>query len=77
MHIKQENGPDARRAHDGTMEYTSRDGHTGAHWRRSDLESLGYNMVHWLTGTLPWLDNVSNGELVEVKFFMFSKYMIE
>lgn len=29
---------DLRRAHDGTIEFTSRDGHLGAHSRRSDLE---------------------------------------
>ena len=29
------NKPDARKAHDGTIEYTSRDAHTGAHSRRS------------------------------------------
>ncbi|KOB75564.1 Serine/threonine-protein kinase vrk, partial [Operophtera brumata] len=45
---------DARKAHDGTMEYSSRDSHIGAHSRRSDLETLGYNLLDWLTGTLPW-----------------------
>jgi serine/threonine protein kinase len=33
---------DERRAHDGTLEFTSRDAHFGAHSRRSDLECLGY-----------------------------------
>lgn len=33
---------DQRRAHDGTLEFTSRDAHMGAHARRSDLECLGY-----------------------------------
>lgn len=33
---------DERRAHDGTIEFTSRDAHFGAHSRRSDLECLGY-----------------------------------
>nr|XP_032524370.1 uncharacterized protein LOC116775583 isoform X2 [Danaus plexippus plexippus] len=45
---------DARKAHDGTLEYSSRDSHIGAHSRRSDLETLGYNLLDWLTGTLPW-----------------------
>lgn len=47
-------GMDARKAHDGTLEYSSRDSHIGAHSRRSDLETLGYNLLDWLTGSLPW-----------------------
>ncbi|XP_048000048.1 uncharacterized protein LOC125237121 [Leguminivora glycinivorella] len=47
-------GMDARKAHDGTLEYSSRDSHIGAHSRRSDLETLGYNLIDWLTGSLPW-----------------------
>ena len=57
--------PDARKAHDGTIEYTSRDAHIGAHARRSDLEILGYNLVHWLSGTLPWLDVLANPKTVQ------------
>uniref|UniRef100_A0A1B0GIE4 non-specific serine/threonine protein kinase n=1 Tax=Lutzomyia longipalpis TaxID=7200 RepID=A0A1B0GIE4_LUTLO len=45
---------DQRRAHDGTLEFTSRDAHLGAHSRRSDLECLGYNLVYWSEGFLPW-----------------------
>lgn len=45
---------DQRRAHDGTLEFTSRDAHMGAHSRRSDLECLGYNLVYWSEGFLPW-----------------------
>ncbi|CAK1549192.1 unnamed protein product [Leptosia nina] len=45
---------DARKAHDGTLEYSSRDSHVGAHSRRSDLENLAYNLLDWLTGSLPW-----------------------
>ncbi|XP_022121779.2 nucleosomal histone kinase 1 [Pieris rapae] len=45
---------DARKAHDGTLEYSSRDSHIGAHSRRSDLETLGFNILDWLTGILPW-----------------------
>lgn len=47
---------DQRRAHDGTLEFTSRDAHFGAHSRRSDLECLGYNLIYWSGGFLPWKD---------------------
>lgn len=47
---------DQRRAHDGTIEFTSRDAHMGAHSRRSDLECLGFNLIYWCEGTLPWKD---------------------
>ena len=66
--------PDERRAHDGTLEYTSRDAHIGAHSRRGDLETLGYNLVHWASGTLPWLKDMDpeTPEAVEAqkKFYM-------
>jgi vaccinia related kinase len=45
---------DQRKAHIGTLEYVSRDAHIGAFSRRGDLESLGYNMLQWLCGELPW-----------------------
>lgn len=45
---------DERRAHDGTLEFTSRDAHMGAHSRRSDLECLGFNLIFWSQGWLPW-----------------------
>lgn len=48
---------DERRAHDGTLEFTSRDAHFGAHSRRSDLECLGYNLIYWSQGFLPWKDD--------------------
>jgi len=57
--------PDARKAHDGTIEYTSRDAHIGAHSRRSDLEILAYNLVHWMSGNLPWMDNLTNCQYVQ------------
>lgn len=47
---------DQRRAHDGTLEFTSRDAHFGAHSRRSDLECFGYNLIYWSQGFLPWKD---------------------
>ncbi|KAJ8687266.1 hypothetical protein QAD02_023060 [Eretmocerus hayati] len=52
---------DERRAHEGTLEYTSRDAHHGTHSRRGDLETLGYNILQWLCGRLPWEDE--NGGL--------------
>lgn len=47
--------PNPKKAHDGTLEYTSRDAHHGVSpSRRADFEILGYNLVHWLSGKLPW-----------------------
>ncbi|XP_022672016.1 serine/threonine-protein kinase VRK1-like isoform X2 [Varroa destructor] len=53
---------DLRRAHDGTIEFTSRDGHLGAHSRRSDLEVLLYNLIYWISGKLPWSSNREDAE---------------
>jgi vaccinia related kinase len=50
-------GCDEIKAHSGTIEYCSRDAHVGAFSRRGDLESLGYNMLQWLCGKLPWEDS--------------------
>ncbi|CAH1989338.1 unnamed protein product [Acanthoscelides obtectus] len=58
---------DERRAHVGTMLFCSRDAHKGVLSRRSDLESLAYNMVYWLTGTLPWIEDLERPEEVEKK----------
>ncbi|VEN52756.1 unnamed protein product [Callosobruchus maculatus] len=58
---------DERRAHVGTMLFCSRDAHKGVLSRRSDLETLAYNMVYWLTGTLPWIDDLDRPEEVEKK----------
>lgn len=69
--------PDERRAHDGTLEYTSRDAHIGAHSRRGDLETLGYNLVHWVSGTLPWIKDMDPEapENVEIqkKYYMSNR----
>ncbi|XP_043992418.1 serine/threonine-protein kinase VRK1-like isoform X1 [Gambusia affinis] len=47
-----------KRAHNGTIEYTSLDAHNGvAPSRRGDLQILGFCLLHWLCGSLPW-DNV-------------------
>nr|XP_018904473.1 PREDICTED: serine/threonine-protein kinase VRK1-like [Bemisia tabaci] len=55
---------DARIAHNGTLEFTSRDAHTGAHSRRGDLEILAYVLIKWLCGKLPWEDKLSDPEEV-------------
>ncbi|KAJ8402699.1 hypothetical protein AAFF_G00363710 [Aldrovandia affinis] len=44
-----------KKGHNGTIEYTSADAHNGvAPSRRGDLEVLGYCLLHWLCGRLPW-----------------------
>jgi len=35
-----------------------------AYSRRGDLETLGYNLLQWLCGHLPWEDTLSDGEAV-------------
>ncbi|KAI3377875.1 hypothetical protein L3Q82_009011, partial [Scortum barcoo] len=45
----------SRTPHEGTVDFISLDTHKGAApSRRSDLQSLGYCMLHWHTGKLPW-----------------------
>ncbi|XP_056135413.1 inactive serine/threonine-protein kinase VRK3 [Lampris incognitus] len=45
----------SRTPHDGTVEFLSLDSHRGAGpSRRSDLQSLGFCLLRWLTGPLPW-----------------------
>ncbi|XP_038146576.1 serine/threonine-protein kinase VRK1 [Cyprinodon tularosa] len=52
---------DPKKCHDGTIEFTSIDAHKGASpCRRSDLEILGYCMVQWLCGRLPWEDRLQD-----------------
>jgi vaccinia related kinase len=63
-HAKYEIKPE--RKHNGTIEYTSRDAHCGAAvYRRSDLEILGYCVIHWLSGNLPWMGILQNCEQVQ------------
>ncbi len=46
--------PDQRSAHEGTLEYTSRDSHLGCVSRRSDIEVLLYVLIDLMGGKLPW-----------------------
>ncbi|XP_011693702.1 PREDICTED: serine/threonine-protein kinase VRK1-like [Wasmannia auropunctata] len=45
---------DPKKAHNGTLQYTSRDAHMGVPTRRGDIEILYYNIILWLCGSLPW-----------------------
>ncbi|XP_028922050.1 serine/threonine-protein kinase VRK1 isoform X2 [Ornithorhynchus anatinus] len=63
--IHKEYKEDPKRCHDGTLEYTSIDAHKGvAPSRRGDLEILGYCMIQWLSGHLPWEDNLKDPNYV-------------
>jgi vaccinia related kinase len=68
---------DEHKAHTGTLRYLSRDAHVGTFSRRGDLESLGYNMLQWLCGTLPWQDKqVSQYNYYQKKNFMFNMKLL-
>ncbi|XP_017277170.1 serine/threonine-protein kinase VRK2 isoform X2 [Kryptolebias marmoratus] len=44
-----------KKGHNGTIEYTSLDAHKGlVPSRRGDLQILGFCLLHWLCGSLPW-----------------------
>nr|XP_036847681.1 serine/threonine-protein kinase VRK1 isoform X6 [Manis javanica] len=63
--IHKEYKKDPKRCHDGTIEFTSIDAHHGvAPSRRGDLEILGYCMIQWLSGHLPWEDNLKDPNYV-------------
>ncbi|KAG9336673.1 hypothetical protein JZ751_003021 [Albula glossodonta] len=52
---------DPKRCHDGTIEFTSIDAHKGVSpSRRADLEILGYCMIQWICGRLPWEDKLQD-----------------
>uniref|UniRef100_H2YNL1 Protein kinase domain-containing protein n=1 Tax=Ciona savignyi TaxID=51511 RepID=H2YNL1_CIOSA len=56
---------DPRKAHNGTIEYTSVDAHKGAApSRRGDFEILGFVLVHWVAGKLPWEEKLSDAQKV-------------
>ncbi|NXC65415.1 VRK2 kinase, partial [Anhinga anhinga] len=55
-----------RKGHNGTIEFTSVDAHKGvAPSRRGDLEILGYCMLQWLRGKLPWEHNLKDPVAVQ------------
>ncbi|KAK0092917.1 hypothetical protein PV326_000324 [Microctonus aethiopoides] len=56
---------DPKKAHNGTIEYTSRDAHIGVPTMRGDFEILGYNIIQWLCGELPWEKNLKDPVAVQ------------
>ncbi|RMC17906.1 hypothetical protein DUI87_05575 [Hirundo rustica rustica] len=55
----------SRTPHEGTVEFISLDSHKGTGpSRRSDLESLGYCLLKWLCGVLPWSDELAKVQAV-------------
>ncbi|KAJ7305758.1 hypothetical protein JRQ81_010124 [Phrynocephalus forsythii] len=65
-HVCQREG--SRTPHEGTLEFISLESHKGAApSRRSDLESLGYCLVKWLCGSLPWSEDLSDPRAVMEK----------
>ncbi|XP_029453767.1 serine/threonine-protein kinase VRK1 [Rhinatrema bivittatum] len=71
--VHREYKEDPKRCHDGTLEYTSIDAHKGvAPSRRGDLEILGYCMIQWLSGRLPWEDNLKDANYVRDAKIRFS-----
>ncbi|XP_012257149.2 serine/threonine-protein kinase VRK1-like [Athalia rosae] len=57
--------PNPKKAHNGTIEYTSRDMHMGVPTMRGDFEILSYNMIQWICGSLPWEKNLTNPSAVQ------------
>lgn len=57
--------PGSRTAHQGNINFISVDSHKGAGpSRRSDLQSLGYCMLSWMTGMLPWSDLTRSSSVI-------------
>lgn len=50
---------DPKKAHNGTIEYTSRDAHNGVATMRGDIEILAYNLIEWAGAKLPWTSPAS------------------
>ncbi|XP_015150240.1 inactive serine/threonine-protein kinase VRK3 isoform X2 [Gallus gallus] len=69
-HVARREG--SRTPHEGTVEFISHDSHKGAApSRRSDLESLGYCLLKWLCGFLPWSEELDKVETVMEKKEMY------
>lgn len=49
-----------------------RDAHIGAFSRRGDLEVLGFNMIEWLCGKLPWSSDMPHDKVLKAKQALMS-----
>lgn len=67
VNSKEEYKLNPKKAHNGTIEYTSRDNHMGVPTMRGDFEILFYNMVQWMCGKLPWEDNLKTPAPVQAQ----------
>jgi vaccinia related kinase len=68
---------DQSKVHTGALKYLSRDAHVGAFSRRGDLETLGYNMLQWLCGMLPWEEKGDpQYNYYQKKSFMFNIHLL-
>nr|XP_020472693.1 serine/threonine-protein kinase VRK1-like isoform X2 [Monopterus albus] len=64
--IHKEYKENPKKGHNGTIEYTSLDAHKGvAPSRRGDLQILGFCLLHWLCGSLPWDSVLKNPAQVQ------------
>ncbi|XP_038618186.1 inactive serine/threonine-protein kinase VRK3 isoform X4 [Tachyglossus aculeatus] len=62
-HVRYQEG--GRTPHEGTVEFISLDAHKGVGpSRRSDLENLGYCLLKWLSGSLPWSSRLEDAAVV-------------
>ncbi|CAH2327926.1 serine threonine- kinase VRK1 isoform X1 [Pelobates cultripes] len=76
--VHKEYKEDPRKCHNGTIEFTSIDAHKGVSpSRRGDLEILGYCMVQWLCGTLPWEDNLADPNYVTNSKIRYAQYSLD
>ncbi|XP_061694036.1 serine/threonine-protein kinase VRK1-like isoform X2 [Syngnathoides biaculeatus] len=64
-----------KKGHNGTIEYTSLDAHKGvAPSRRGDIQILGFCLLHWLCGSLPWDNDLKNPvKVMEAKAILMDK----
>ncbi|XP_055085591.1 inactive serine/threonine-protein kinase VRK3 isoform X2 [Periophthalmus magnuspinnatus] len=73
-HVEYREG--SRTPNEGAVESISLDCHSGAApSRRSDLQSLGYCMLYWHTGTLPWTTLSQPEHIAAEKRSLFYVYL--
>ncbi|KAI4872982.1 hypothetical protein NFI96_023670 [Prochilodus magdalenae] len=65
-HVEYREG--SRTPHQGNLNFISLDSHKGAGpSRRSDLQSLGYCLLFWMTGILPWSDCTQSSSAISAE----------